>query len=129
MTVRRPILVRLWNTPRSGTFLGAPPDHSRKVFVDVFSTAETSHYGNVVKGWDAFLAATDIKAIHSSRKPKVNDKDRLFTLSSPSYVTEDENGADGDDDPDYMDNADMKQRKKSLAGPGTRKYREDDMYD
>jgi len=91
--------------------------------------AETSHYGNVVKGWDAFLAATDIKAIHSSRKPKVNDKDRLFTLSSPSYVTEDENGADGDDDPDYMDNADMKQRKKSLAGPGTRKYREDDMYD
>lgn len=51
---------------------------------------ETSHYGNIVKGWEGLLNARP-KAVHAHvRKPKINDKDRVWSNSSTSRPLPDE---------------------------------------
>eukprot|EP00823_Brevimastigomonas_motovehiculus_P000490 TRINITY_DN10618_c0_g1_i1.p1 TRINITY_DN10618_c0_g1~~TRINITY_DN10618_c0_g1_i1.p1 ORF type:complete len:154 (+),score=46.15 TRINITY_DN10618_c0_g1_i1:114-575(+) len=53
---------------------------------------ETSHYGNVVKGWESFTKSTQ-----HSRKQKVADKDRIFSYSSvTSGLKQDEEMEDAD---------------------------------
>ncbi len=59
--------------------------------------AETG-YGNIIKGWDTFVSTTDIRAAASSRKAKVSDRDRIFTLSSVNYTPESEIPEMEDDD-------------------------------
>ena len=45
---------------------------------------ETSGYGNMIKGWDSILNFKHHRqnTIMQSKKIKINDKDRLFSLSS-----------------------------------------------
>jgi hypothetical protein len=46
-----------------------------------------------VKGWDSFLTLTDVKG-SNPRRPKITEKERIFTQSSITYSIEEEGDAD-----------------------------------
>ncbi len=49
--------------------------------------AQTHHYGNVIKGWDGFSNPRPRPGSHAARKPKIAPKDRLFSSSSTTSPT------------------------------------------
>jgi len=62
---------------------------------------ETNHYGNVIRGWEGFVNSKPKALEAGARKPKISQKDRVFSLSSvsaPADKPEDSDAAEGDDE-------------------------------
>ena len=79
------------------------PSHSRPA-------AETPH-GNILKGWDSYVSASDIKIPNTSRKTKIPDNVRLFTGSSVAFMPDAELMLEGDEEADYPDDMAFKRKR------------------
>mmetsp|Transcript_3142 Transcript_3142/g.5847 ORF Transcript_3142/g.5847 Transcript_3142/m.5847 type:complete len:126 (+) Transcript_3142:53-430(+) len=88
--------------------------------------AETSHYGNVIKGWEGFNSSKP-KQSHTVRKAKIVDKDRIFSDSSttaPRMIDEDDR-----DDGDDRGRPQRRNRERTSTRNKNYSYSDDDMSD
>eukprot|EP00455_Lapot_gusevi_P056195 TRINITY_DN9279_c0_g1_i1.p1 TRINITY_DN9279_c0_g1~~TRINITY_DN9279_c0_g1_i1.p1 ORF type:complete len:120 (+),score=9.27 TRINITY_DN9279_c0_g1_i1:153-512(+) len=60
---------------------------------------DTHHYGNIIRGWEGYI---NYKHKHASiRRPKIAEKDRIFSSSSktaPECKRDDDEGEDSEED-------------------------------
>ncbi|GAB5358287.1 hypothetical protein AAMO2058_000445100 [Amorphochlora amoebiformis] len=82
---------------------------------------DTSHYGNVIKGWEGYQSAKP-KQTHNVRKPKIIDKDRIFSESSTTAPKVMEDGMELED----LDHRPQRSRQRTSTRNKNFSYSDDD---
>mmetsp|Transcript_1581 Transcript_1581/g.1956 ORF Transcript_1581/g.1956 Transcript_1581/m.1956 type:complete len:131 (-) Transcript_1581:132-524(-) len=85
--------------------------------------ADTSHYGNVVKGWEGYNAAKP-KQGQNVRRAKIVEKDRIFSTSSTTAPKVKE-----EDGQDEIQDRPMRRRERTSTRNKNYSYSDDDDYE